>query len=220
MNRRKLTVRNLSILLVVLICVAVLSLCTVSFIQNTSLSDLLFRGCLIGVILMHKTPPMPQPNEIFTVHILDPIPNSVTNLKADRPGYSQVFSKGYIYTLRFNINRADLALIIGSQPFQRVWDVRYDEFGDINWYWDSPYRTSRRGEAIIVYHPEGRRREPKWFNTNQWDEFEMYVFKKVGDYVNAQAMKYYKKANEQEITHILLYNEKDQEAYFIISNWR
>ncbi len=89
MNQRKLTVRNLSILFVVLICVAVLSICTVSFIQNTSLSDLLFRGCLIGVILTRKTPPMPQPTEIFTEHILDPIPNSVTNLKADRPEYFQ-----------------------------------------------------------------------------------------------------------------------------------
>jgi len=220
MNRRKLTVRNLSILFVVLICVAVLSICTVPFVQNTLLSDLLFRGCLIGIILMHKTPPMPQPTEIFTEHILDPIPNSVTNLKADRPEYFQGFSKGYIYTLRFNINRADLALIVGSQPFQRVWDVKYDEFGDINWYWDPPDSTYKRGEAIIVYHPEGRRREPKWFKTNQWDEFEVYVYKKVGNYVNAQAMKYYKKTNEQEITHILLYNEKDHEAYFIISNWR
>jgi len=220
MNKSKLTIRNLSILFIVLLCVAVLSICTVSFFQNTFLSDLLFRGCLVGLILMQKTPPMPQPTEIFTEHILDPIPNSVTNLKADRPGYSQVFSKGYIYTLRFNINRADLVLIIGSQPFQKVWDVRYDEFGDINWYWDPPYRTGRRGESIIVYHPEGRRLEPKWFKTNQWYEFEVYVFKKVGDYVNAQAMEYFKKANEQEITHILLYNEKDQEAYFIISNRR
>ena len=222
MNRRKLTVRNLSILFVVLICVAVLFLCTVSFIQNTSLSDLLFRGCLVGLILMQKTPPMPQPTEIFTEHIVDPILNSVTNLKADRPGYSQVFSKGYIYTLRFNINRADLALIIGSQPFQRVWDVQYGKYGkgNLHWRWDPPDSTYRRAGAIIVYHPEGGRREPKWFKTNQWDEFEVYVFKKVGDYVNAQAVTYFKKANEQEITHVLLYDEKDQEAYFIISNWR
>jgi len=163
---------------------------------------------------------MPQPNEIFTEHILDLIPNSVTNLKADRPQYSQVFSKGYIYTLRFNINRADLALIIGSQPFQRVWDVRYDEFGDIHWYWDPPDSSYKRGGSIIVYHPEGGRRKPKWFKTNRWDEFEVYVFVKVGDYVNAQAVTYFKKANEQEITHILIYNEKDQEVYFIISNWR
>ena len=163
---------------------------------------------------------MPTPAEIFTEHILDPIPNSVTNLKADRPEYSQVFSKGYIYTLRFNINRADLALIIGSQPFQRVWDVRYDEFGKIVWYWDPPGGTYTRMEDLIVYGDEGRRREPKWFKTDQWNEFEVYVFKKVGDYVNAQAMKYHKKAYEQEITHVLLYNEKDQEAYFIISNRR
>jgi hypothetical protein len=222
MKRRKLTVRNLSILFVVLICVAVLSICTVSFFQNTFLSDLLFRGCLIGVILMHKTPPMPQPTEIFTEHILDPIPNSVTNLKADRPGYFQVFSKGYIYTLRFNINRADLALIIGSQPFQRVWGVTYGRYGKgiLDWNWDPPGRTYTRGGSVIVYHPKGGRREPKWFKPNQWDAPEVYAFQKVGDYVNAQATTYFKKANEQEIIQVLLYNEKDQEAYFIISNWR
>jgi hypothetical protein len=73
---------------------------------------------------------------------------------------------------------------------------------------------------VIVYHPKGGRREPKWFKTNQWDEFEVYAFVKVGDCVNAQAIKYIKKGNEQEITHVLLYNEKDQEAYFIISNRR
>jgi len=215
MKRRKLSVRNLSILFVVIICVAVLSICTVSFVQNTLLSDLLFRGCLIGLILMHKTPPMPQPTEIFTEHILDPIPNSVTNLKADRPDCFQ----GYTYTLRFNINRADLVLITGSRPLQRVWNVRYI-YGDIKWYWDPPGGTYTRGGSVIVYHPEGGRREPNWFKPNLQDDPEVYAFQKVGDHVNAQAVTYFKKANEQEITQVLLYNEKDQEAYFIISNWR
>jgi hypothetical protein len=210
MSRRKLTV--------VLICITITSIFTVYIIQNTSISELLLQGYFVGRLLTHKTPPMPKPTEIFTEHILDPIPKSVTNLKADRP-YCVL---GYTYTLHFNINRADLALIIGSRPFQRVWDVKYGMYGkgNLHWCWDPPGSVYTRFISMIVYHPEGGRREPKWFKPNQWDNPEVYAFQKVGDCVNAQAIKYIKKGNEQEITQVLLYNEKDQEAYFIISNLR
>lgn len=217
MKQRMLTVRNLFLLIVVLICVAVLSICTVSFIKNTSLSELLLARHLLKFLLTNRPPPMPPQAEIFTKHILDPIPKSVTNLKADRP---RCFL-GYIYTLRFNINRADLALITKSRPFQRVWGVTYGMYvkGKLHWYWDPPGVT-RHGFQLIVYHLKGGRREPKWFTPNLWDNPETYVFHKEGDLVNTQTIEYNKKANEQKNTQVLLYNEKDQEAYFIISNRR
>ena len=92
--------------------------------------------------------------------------------------------------------------------------------GNLHWYWDPPDSTYKRGVSIIVYHPEGGRREPKWFKTNQWYDFEVYAFRKVGDYVNTQTMEYQRKAYDQDNIQVLLYNEKDQEAYFIISNQR
>ena len=218
MKQRKLTVRNLFLLFVVLICVVLSSIFTVSIIRNTSISDLLLKGYLVKFFFTYKPPPMPQQAEIFTKHILDPIPKSVTNLKADRP----YCLRGYKYTLRFNINRADLALITGSRPFQRVWNVTYGMFGkgNLNWHWDPPGVTIGPSRQIIVYHPKGGRREPKWFTPNLWDDPEAYAFHKEGDRVNTQTTRYHKKANEQEITQVLLYNEKDQEAYFIISNRR
>lgn len=218
MNQRKLTVRNLFLLFVVLICVVVPSIFTVSFLRNTSLSELLLARHLLKFFLTNRPPPMPPQAEIFTKYILDPIPKSVTNIKADRP---RLFL-GYTYTLRFNINRADLALITGSRPFQRVWNVTYGMFGkgNLNWHWDPPGVTIGPSLQIIVYHPKGGRREPKWFTPNLWDDPEVYVFHKEGDHVNTQTIGYDKKANEQEDTLVLLYNEKDQEAYFIISNRR
>ena len=215
MNQRKLTVRNLFLLFVVLICVVVPSIFTVSFLRNTSLSELLLARHLLKFLLTNRPPPMPPQAEIFTKYILDPIPKSVTNIKADRP---RLFL-GYTYTLRFNINRADLALITESRPFQRVWDVTHGN-GRLDWNWDPPGSTYTRGISIIVYHPKGGRREPKWFTPNLWDNPETYVFHKEGDHVNTQTIGYDKKANEQEDTLVLLYNEKDQEAYFIISNRR
>ena len=216
MKQRKLTVRKLLLLFVVLICIAVPSIFTVSILRNTSISELLLKGRLIGFLLTHKTPTMPQPTEIFTKHILDPIPKSVTNLKADRPYCFQ----GYTYTLKFNINKTDLALITGSRPLQRVWNVWYGN-GRLGWNWDPPGGAYRRGIQIIVYHPKGGRREPTWwFTPNLWDDSEAYAFQKVGDQVNAQAVEYHRKAYDQENTQVLLYNEKDQEAYFIISNRR
>lgn len=218
MNRRKLTVRNLFLLFVVLICVVVPSIFTVSIIRNTSISELLLMRHLVKFFFANRPPPMPPQAEIFTKYILDPIPKSVTNIKADRP---RLFL-GYTYTLRFNINKADLALITESRPFQRVWGVTYGMFGKghLNWNWGPPGSAHAGGIAIIVYHPKGGRREPKWFTPNLWDDPDMYAFRKVGDHENTETMGYHKKANEQVDTQVLLYNEKEQEAYFIISNRR
>jgi hypothetical protein len=77
--------------------------------------------------------------------------------------------------------------------------------GNLQWSWDPPGIKSGPSIQIIVYHPKGGRSEPKWFKPNLWDNPEAYAFYKEGDHVNTQ---------------ILLFNEKDQEAYFIISNRR
>ena len=85
---------------------------------------------LFRTFIKSLTQPPPPPEEIFGQHILSPIPKSVTNIKADQP----VKIHGYVYTFRFNISRDDLALLIDSQPFIKVWNVKYKN-GLLEWGW-------------------------------------------------------------------------------------
>jgi hypothetical protein len=156
-----------------------------------------------------KTPPAP-PEKIFTGYVLNPIPESVTNIMADQP---KNFG-GYRYTFRFNINRGDLALLTDSRPFVRIWDVEYVN-GSIYWAWDQP--DGRHGSAIICYD---HTKEPGWFKPGLWDNPEAYAFYKVGHLINIQAIKRDDRNLVGRVTtQVLLYNEKEREAYFIISSW-
>jgi hypothetical protein len=154
---------------------------------------------------------MPTPSEAFRQYIMDPIPESVTNIKADRPSVIG----GYTYVLRFNIGRADLDSIINSRPFQRVWNVKYNN-GYLEWAWDTWQGFSMNGGDIIVY---GSRRGARWFRPELWDKPEVYVFEKVGDRVNTQIFDYEPKVHDRHDTQVLLYNEKEGEAYFILSRF-
>lgn len=171
---------------------------------------------MLGMILKKQLsqPPMPPPSEIFRQHILDPIPESVTNIRADRP---KNFLGSYTYTLRFNINRADLALLINSRPLVKVWNVEYRD-GDLFWAWDTWRGFSMNACTIIVYDSRRWRRKPKWFRPELWDNPEAYAFRKVGDRVNIQSLKYDKKTYDRINEQVLLYNEKEGEAYFIVSS--
>jgi hypothetical protein len=147
-----------------------------------------------------------EPAKVFAGYVLDPIPESVTNIKADRP---QAYG-GYMYTLRFNINRADLALLIDSGPLQKVWSAKYDhDHGWVSWDWDrpGPLGMPKRPISITVYGSSGGRpREPAWFRPELWDDPEAYAFRK--------------EVGGQNITKVLLYNDKEGEAYFIVSRFR
>jgi len=191
-------------LLVCLVAVSVVVsvVLTAVILLNGSPSELLLRFAVASLILKKELskPPMPPPSEVFRQHILDPIPESVTNIRADRP--KDVLSS-YRYTLRFNINRADLALLIDSLSLVRVWNVEYRD-GDLFWAWDTWRGLSTNGVTIIVYDSRSWRRKPKWFRPELWDNPEAYAFKeKIGDRMYIQ---------------VLLYNEKEGEAYFIVSS--
>ncbi|MHC4439476.1 MAG: hypothetical protein ACYS3S_19135, partial [Planctomycetota bacterium] len=84
-------------------------------------------------------------SQLFRQYILDPIPKSVTNIRADQP--KKIL--GYKYTFRFNINRDDLALLIDSRHFMRVWNVKYKN-GYLYWGWDrdGPLGISKVGNSI------------------------------------------------------------------------
>ena len=217
--------RPMLLVIMFLICIVVPLIFAGTVILKVSPRELFLRCLFAGYILMQKPPPMPTPSELFIEHLLYPIPESVKNIKADRP--SEI--GGYTYTLRYNINRADLELLIDSGAFIKVWNVKYEN-GYFHWHWYLPklygipgHQISMHGSGmdIIVYHPERWRREPRWFRLDQWENPEAYVFYKKGDLLNIQAFE----SDELETSDlttikVLLYNENEGEAYFIVSSFR
>jgi hypothetical protein len=208
LKRHKLAVRIL-FFFVFLICVVVLLTIAASIFLKASPLELFLRCVFAGYVLTQKPPPMPPPAEIFRQHILDPIPESVTNIKADRP--SEIW--GYRYTLRFNINRADVDELIYSNSLVRVWNVKHRD-GRLSWDWETWHGLPTEGGhyymkgefTMIVYDSRSLRRKPKWFRPELWENPEAYAFKE--------------KIGGRMYTQVLLYNEKEGEAYFIVSNFR
>jgi len=175
---------------------------SVTFIRYVPLT--LFRT----LIKTLKTPPAP-PEKMFTGYVLNPIPESVTNIMADQP---KNFG-GYRYTFRFNITRDDLALLTDSKPFVRIWNVKYWN-GYLSWRWDNP--DGKYGISIPCYD---HTREPSWFKPGLWDNPEAYAFYKVGRLINIQALEHDGRSMGGRVTiKVLLYNEKEGEAYFIVSS--
>ena len=207
MKRRKF-VLPLLCSLVLFICIIVSSLFVGKSLLRISPADMLLRLQMLRLILKRQMskPLTARPPEIFKKYILDPIPASVTNIKADQP--KNIL--GYTYTLRFNINRADATKLIYSRPFVRVWNVKYQK-GRLHWDW-SRGRFSM-GISMMVYGW----REPPWFKPKLEDNSEAYAFYKVGDRINVQAQMYDRKRGDQVDFQILIYNEKQGEAHFIVS---
>jgi hypothetical protein len=183
------------------------SICGMIFLGVTFLRyvpSLLFRN-----FIQTLTPPQPPPGELFRGYVLSPIPTSVTNIKADQPKNIG----GYRYTFRFNINRGDLAPLTDSRPFVRIWNVKYKN-GYLSWRWDNP--DGKYGISIPCYD---HTREPSWFKPGLWDNPEAYAFYKVGNLINIQAFERDgRNLGGRVTTQLLLYNDKEGEAYFIISS--
>ncbi len=148
----------------------------------------------------------------FKKYVLSPIPASVTNIRADQP---KKF-RGYRYTFRFNINREDLVLIINSGPFVKVWHTKYEN-GALRWKWDRGtglLGLSKYSSEIPCYDHTV---EPPWFKLGQWDEPEAYAFRKKGYLLNIETIE--KESSGPMNIKVLLYNENDAEAYFIVTYW-
>jgi len=165
---------------------------------------------LFRTFIKSLTPPQPPPDELFRGYVLSPIPKSVTNIKADQP---KNFG-GYRYTFRFNINRGDLALLTDSIPFVRIWNVQYYN-GYLSWSWDNT--EDKYGISIPCYD---HTREPIWFKPGLWDNPEAYAFYKIGHLINIQALEHEDRGLDGRVTtEVLLYNEKESEAYFIVTRY-
>ena len=169
--------------------------------------------CMVG-ILTHsgcKNRRMSEEEAIraFRGYVYGSIPESVTNIRADKPKKIQ----GYRYTFRFNINREDLGILINSRPFMRVWNVKYKN-GDLSWTWDlgdGNYGFPKYNSSMICYNYT---REPVWFRPGLWDNPEAYAFSKEGDLVNIKT--FGKHSSGPVEIRVLLYNENEAEAYYVV----
>jgi len=193
----------------------------------TPLPFLLFI-CIVGVLGFSSCRPRgmaeAQASQVFRRYVLEEIPPSVKNIRAHQPG---IFY-GKRYTLRFNINRDDLNLIVNSRPFIKVRNVQYKN-GSLDWGWgrlDADPLLIPEGSALDVpkynlgislYDPG---REPAWFRPDLWDDPEAYGFYKINDLVNTEAYESDgQKSSElrrgRETIQVLLCNENEGEAYFV-----
>ena len=181
---------------------------------------LLLVICIVGLLLIFGRGPRGMPekeaSEAFGRHVVSPIPKSVTNIKADQPGKFLV----HIYTFRFNISREDLSPLIDSGPFIRIWNVRYKK-GRIRWGWDRslPLGMSKIGHSQSLYRPAWKApRAPGWFKPGKWKNPEAYGFYEAGNLTNIQALEHdWRNSNVRETIKLLLYSEKEGEAYFVVS---
>ena len=86
----------------------------------------------------------------------------------------------------------------------------------ISWHWDrdGPFGIGLYGSSMNCYDSKG---EPRWFRPGMWDDPETYAFSKHGDLVNIETFE--KDSSGPVEIRVLLYNEKENEAYFVISSW-
>jgi len=177
-----------------------LFLCGVAHRFQTSPSELLLRCVFAWQVLTQKPKPIPPPAEVFRLHICDPLPESVEDIKVDRPKYFM----GYRYVIRFSIDKADIHRLVKSVSLKRIWNIRYER-GNLHWDWDKPGRfgISKHSTTMIVYNSKGPGR-PKWFRLELWHDSESYAFtEKIGGKTN---------------TKVLIYNEEKGQAYFIVES--
>ena len=146
----------------------------------------------------------------FKKYVMSPIPTSVTDIRADQP---KDFG-GYRYTFRFSIKRDDVALLTNSGPFVRVWNIKYKN-GRLSWQWNC---DGILGTGPISGMPcYDHTREPGWFKPGLWNNPEVYAFWKEGDLVNVEIFE--KDSRGPTEIRILLYNEEEAEAYFVVTFW-
>ena len=112
---------------------------------------------------------------------------------------------GYRYVFRFNIDREDINKIVSSRPFKQVGNIKYNENNNGILYWN--WIPTHNGGGIIVYHPKSNHRKPKWFQLDLWKDKDIEPYALV-----------ITQEHDKENSQILLYNEKEGEAYFILDD--
>ena len=84
-EKSKMKWRMLFVIMFFICVVGFLILTATIFFLKVSPRELFLRCVFAGYVLTQKPPPMPPPSDVFRQYVVDPIPNSVTNIKADKP---------------------------------------------------------------------------------------------------------------------------------------
>ena len=160
--------------------------------------------CVTALFIYNIFKPL-NPSKLFRRFVLDPIPASVTNIKADQP----VSVRGYEYVLLFNINREDLNRIVKSRPFREAQLSISKDGGYIFWEWKgwkdlpkSGHMRERGGGFPVYSYPE---RKPSWYTLESWDNPELYLI----------VPSVPRKKNEPD-NQYLIYNAGLGQAFFIV----
>jgi len=170
----------------------------------------------------------PTAEQAFRRFVANPIPASVTSIQMDCPRDNGYW--GYVYVLRFGIDRTDLDIIINSQLFQKVYlsyfndrcyidspsstdlyMLRFNASGHLEWRnWEKPKVTiTDRGTSTNhgsssgtdIYKPD--QKQPPWLDLGVWQEPEMYLYEEEGGRDGV----YHEK--------VLIYNNSKGYAYLI-----
>jgi hypothetical protein len=161
--------------------------------------------CLCGVTLSIYAVRILQKrhaSNLFRQYVLDPVPTSVTHMKADQP----ITIGGYGYVFRFAINSTDLELIRKSRPFREA-EIEMHADSHVGWTWKGLPSSGNLGEigsGLTVY---GTGREPYWFDLESWKNPETHALLQKD-----------KDANISDI-QILIYNAELGHAYFIVFHY-
>ncbi len=135
-----------------------------------------------------------DPEEHFKKYILDPIPKSVKNIKVDQT----MGIYGYAYLFGFDIDREDLNLIIDSKSL-----IKTTYNGYAVGSFDVKYKDYD-SMCILVY--EYNQKQAQWFQPESWRNPDCYC--------------YITTINYQNDFRILLFNKKENKAYFYIERSR
>lgn len=150
---------------------------------------------LLARVILDQPFILPPPS-FFRKVVLDPIPESVKDIRFDR---FRRFSQ-HRWVLRFDLGKADRSLIIDSGPFMEVPYFKYDEkdgliqFGESRW----------KGRNIPLYSPVDKWSPPDWFQLGQWENLKVYMMEQ----------------KNFEGVRMLVYNKMLSEAYFVDYQWR
>jgi hypothetical protein len=156
---------------------------------------LLLAGVLLLILTSLRTLVASSPSDLFRRHILDPLPSSVTDIRADQT--RSVFGYGYVF--RFRISRGDLGLLLASRPFARAVNVRFAD-GVLSWDW-----YTGGGVSASVY--ASRWNVPEWFTPEKWNDAKAYAT-------------YDHSPEGTTDMQVLLHNETAGEAYLFVSHGR
>lgn len=140
-------------------------------------------------------------SKVFRQYVADPIPSSVADIKVVQPKKRG----GYGYVLRFGVNRADLRLILSSQPvpFKESQITNDLSTGSIYWRWKGPpVSFDMQGFTFLA-----RGYEPSWYDLPSWENVETYAL--------VQDDKDWDNPDKQ----ILIYNPRLEQAYFIVFDY-